>query len=270
MKVFIAVLGRTLLLLALTNALQSQAIARNPMAAGDVNGVPPSSGIWHSRQQSRVFADAVHARLLKSLRRITGFEGLDFTETGALVLGDERRLSRGSYLARELIRAIMATGDVFILEDYSKSPQVQFGQLDEGTRYLNLETGLDATIWRVRIDPDDFRAMEAPPAVRESFDEGFTVFHELLHGFGYDDAWKVGEIGECESLLNEVRDELGLPRRAQYFGTYVPINSVMGTVRLRFANVYANRTLLRGRDEYLYYRADPAQLAEAACRAREE
>jgi hypothetical protein len=268
MKVFIAAFGRSLLVLVLIWVLQSGAIARNALTVCGTSEVPPSSGIWHSRQASRVFADRVHERLVRSLRRITGFNGLDFTRDGALVLGEEQKVSGGSRLARELIRAILATGDVFILEDYSQSPRVQFGQLDEGTRYMNLETGMYATIWRVRIDPEDFRTMDASPAVRQSFDEGFTVFHELLHGFGYDDALKVSEVGECESLLNEVRDELGLPRRAEYFGTYLPINSVTGTVRLRFAKVHANRTILRGRDEYLYYRADPVLLAEAACRAR--
>jgi hypothetical protein len=260
MKVLLSAVGRTLLPLILVVFLRLNALATG------ANEIPPSSGIWHSQLPSRVFAGEVHEKLVRSLRRITGFNELYFTRDGALVLGDEQRLSGGSQLARLLIKAIMSTGDVFILEDYSKSPDVQFGQLDEGTRYVDFEKGLQAMIWRVRIDPDDFRTMYASPSVRQSFDEGFTVFHELLHGFGYDDALKLGEVGECESLLNEVRSELGLPRRAEYFGTYIPINAVIGNIRLRFENARLGRSLFGLRDEYLFFRADPAQIA--TCRAR--
>ena len=242
------------------------------VANANAGEVPSSPGIWHSHLPSRAFSVEAHHKLVKSLRRITGLEELDFTEDGALVPGNEGRLFGGSSFARQLLRAIISTGDIFILENYSRSPDVQFGQLDEGTHYVNPAAGQDLTIWRIRIDPEDFRALEASPAVRASFDEGFTVLHELLHGIGYDDARKQGSVGECESLLNEVRDELGLPRRAEYFGAYLPVTSVIGTVRLRFTRRDVERSRPRWRDEYLFFRIETGQLAEASasCRIRHD
>jgi len=239
---------------------------------GLASEIPPSSGIWHSHMPQRTFPAETHDKLVKSLRRITGFGNLEFTTAGELVLGEEQEPSNGSDLARQLLRAIMSTGDAFILEDHSKSPDVRFGQLDEGTRYVNVETGQRTMIWTVRIDPDDFRGLEASPAVRASFDEGFTVFHELLHGFGYDDALRAGDVGECESLLNEVRSELGLPTRAEYFGTYFAITPVIGTVRLRFERPVRGAKSSRRRDDYLFFTMAPTQLAEsfAPCRTRQE
>lgn len=224
--------------------------------------VPRSGGIWHSRTAQRTFSAEEQDVLVASLRRITGFEELDFDIDGSLIVGDVTRCSGGSRLARELLTKALSSGAVFILEDHSKSPIVRFGQIDEGTDYWDRTTGRRTMIWKVRIDPTDFRGIEAPFAVRASFDEGFTVMHELLHGLGYDDALKPGDIGECESLLNEIRTDLGLPIRAEYFATYFPITRALGTVRLRFQRHRFDGRRTRTTDAYLYFTASSEILTE--------
>ncbi|MBO0722195.1 MAG: hypothetical protein J2P41_15325, partial [Blastocatellia bacterium] len=114
------------------------------------------------------------------------------------------------------------------------SRSVLFGQMDEGTDFENIETKERRDIWRLRIDFEDFREIGAPPEVRKSFDVGFTVLHELLHGLGYKDATSINELGSLEGLVNQARAELGLPQRDLYFGEPLQISSQVFTVRLRF------------------------------------
>jgi hypothetical protein len=94
--------------------------------------------------------------------------------------------------------------------------------------------------------------------VRESFDVGFTLLHELLHGVGYKDASSREEIGELEGLVNQARAELGLPLRDQYFGEPLQISPQIATVRLRFRKEIkpaADRSLKRRirRLHYLFF-----------------
>ena len=55
-----------------------------------------------------------------------------------------------------------------------------------------------------------------------AFDEGFTLLHELLHAIGYEDATSASEVGAVETRLNQAREEIGLPLRAEYFVTPAP------------------------------------------------
>jgi hypothetical protein len=127
----------------------------------------------------------------------------------------------------------------------------------------------------VRLDFEDFREMEASREVRDSFDAGFTMLHELLHGLGYKDAARVDELGECEETLNLARAELWLPLRDQYFGDELRVARQFISVRLRFRS-YNSRVSAgpaRERTQYLFFmvqsdyerQAAPAGMTAPGC-----
>ncbi|MBO0861300.1 MAG: hypothetical protein J2P21_22985 [Chloracidobacterium sp.] len=216
---------------------------------------PRTPGVWLSGDEHKP-TDAHIEELTRSLRRITGFNELHFADDGSLALGDTQSAqSRGSAAARRILSRALGPGLVFIIEDHSGSHSVNFGQLNEGLRYEDAVTGLRLMVWRVRLDFDDFRAMQASPEVRDSFDAGFTALHELLHGLGYKDAAGAGELGECEEALNMARGELGLPLREQYFGDELRLSRSFLSIRLRFRNDKAliSTGAARGRPQYLFF-----------------
>ncbi|HEY8462367.1 MAG TPA: hypothetical protein VIM99_18415 [Blastocatellia bacterium] len=211
-------------------------------------------GVWLSGGEHKLTGAHVE-ELARSLRRISGFSELHFAKNGSLALGAAQSApSGGSATARRILSRSINSGFVFIIEDHSGSPLVNFGQLDEGLRYEDAMAGLRLTVWRVRLDFDDFRAMQASPEVRDSFDVGFTTLHELLHGLGYKDAASVDELGECEEALNQARAELALPLRDQYFGDEVRMGQRFVSVRLRFRSKKTPSSAGgRARTQYLFF-----------------
>ena len=213
---------------------------------------PKRPGVWLSGAGNKPSGARVE-ELTRSLRRITGFSELHFAKDGSLVVGAAQ--SGGSAAARRMLSHSLVSGFVFIIEDHSGSPSVNFGQLNEGLRYEDAVTGLRLVVWRVRLDFDDFRQMQASREVRDSFDVGFTTLHELLHGLGYKDAVSFDDLGECEETLNRARAELGLPLRDQYFGDELRMARQFVSVRLRFrsdeARVPAGSA--RARTQYLFF-----------------
>jgi hypothetical protein len=214
---------------------------------------PKTPGVWLSGEAERKLSGARVEELTRSLRRITGFGELHFAKDGSLVTGAAQ--SGGSATARRILSCALGSGSVFIIEDHSDSPSVNFGQLDEGLRYEDVMIDLRLEVWRVRLDFDDFREMQAPREVRDSFDAGFTTLHELLHGLGCKDATSVDELGECEETLNRARAELGLPLRDQYFGDELRVARQFVTVRLRFRSdkPRVSAGLNRARTQYLFF-----------------
>src|SRR5262249_43936854 len=234
---------------------------------------PKTPGVCLSGEAGRKLSSARVEELTRSLRRITGFGDLHFAKDGSLALGAAQ--SRGSATARRILSCLLKSGFVFIIEDHSGSPSVNFGQLNEGLRYEDVITGLRLAVWRVRLDFDDFRQMQASREVRDSFDAGFTTLHELLHGLGYKDATSVDELGECEETLNRARAELGLPLRDQYFGDELRMAQNFVSVRLRFRTDKARVSsgAARARTQYLFFmvqsdceqQAAPAGVAALGC-----
>jgi hypothetical protein len=234
---------------------------------------PKTPGVWLSGEAGYKTSGARVEELTRSLRRITGFSELHFANDGSLVVGDAQ--SEGSATARRILSRSLKSSSVFIIEDHSGSPSVNFGQLNEGLRYEDAITSLRLTVWRVRLDFADFREMQASREVRDSFDAGFTALHELLHGLGYKDAASVDELGECEETLNQARAELGLPLRDQYFGEALRMARRYVSVRLRFRSnapqVSAGSD--RARTQYLFFmiqsdfeqRVAPAGMAAFDC-----
>lgn len=206
-------------------------LMQNSLAAA---GTPSGTGIWCSGENNYKLSSAHKKQLVNSLRRITGLPQLNFAEDGSLKFGDGAAANAGSSLAIEILLRSLGSGKAFIIEDHSGSPEINFGQLDEGTDYEDVLSQRQFEIWRVRLDFQDFSEMDAPTEVRASFDVGFTMLHELLHGLGYKDAENEVEIGECEDMINRARAELGLPLRDQYFGEPLQLAPHIVTVRLRF------------------------------------
>jgi len=233
---------------------------------------PKTPGIWLSGKAGYKLTGEREEQLAQSLRRITGLSELHFAEDGSLRTGAATTEIEGSATARDILSCALGSGYVFVIEDHSDSPAVNFGQIDEGLRYEDAGIGLRLLIWRVRLDFDDFRAMQASREVRASFDPGFTMLHETLHGLGYKDAATVDELGECEEKLNRARAELNLPLRDQYFGDTLQIAQRFVSVRLRFRDksprVRAGSA--RNRTQYLFfmlpngYEPRPASVGAAA------
>jgi hypothetical protein len=230
-------------------------LAAVPGAAGTL---PSAPGIWCDRQSSRALAPQHENRLLDSLRRITGL-GLRFAPDGSLQADDAAPAESGAVTARQTLRDALTSSAVYLIEDHSGSAAVRFGQLDEGTHYEDGDR--QVLVWRVRLDFRDFERLQAPPQVQASFDPGFVLLHELLHGLGHADPVRPGDVGAVEEILNRARVELGLPQRGGYFGSALLIANDLFTVRLPFRG--ATRT------EYAAFLLDRRSLA-AACAVRGE
>lgn len=194
---------------------------------------PKPVGVWLSGEARHKLTSDHEEELTRSLRRITGLRELRFAEDGLISPGEKVTTAHGSETARNILSRALRSGFVFIIEDHSGAPAVNFGQLDEGLKYEDIRTGLRLLVWRVRLDFQDFREIQAPPEARSSFDVGFT----LLHGLGYKDATSVEKLGECEEMISQARAELGLPLRDQYFGDTLHIAPAVVIVRLRFRAV---------------------------------
>lgn len=210
------------------------------------------SGVWCERTSVYAMTKEHESRLALSLRRITGYGALAFASGGSLSLGESSAVVGGSAEARRILTTAVSSGLVFIVEDYSGSGSVSFGQAAQAAIYARSDGGT-SEVWRLRLDFDDFQRMEASAEVRAAFDEGFTFLHELLHGLGYKDASHERELGACEEVVNRVRSELGLPLRDQYFGDAWRITEKLTSVRLRFHSQARKGNSVRRESHYLFF-----------------
>ena len=229
-----------------------------PRLSASPRGVSPeSSGIRCERRSSYAITTERERCLTRSLRRITGDSGLRFACDGSLILSDSACITSGSAAARQVLMKAVTSNAVFLIEDYSGSGSVTFGQA-VGEQVYDTRNGRRSQTWRLRLDFDDFQQLGASSQVRAAFDEGFTFFHELLHGLGYNDAYRLWEVGECEEVVNRMRWELGLPLRDQYFGQTWRITPKLTSVRLRFRS-QARDDSKRSESHYLFFLiAEPA------------
>lgn len=244
-----ALTGATIVLILLAETVAAQLVA------------PRAPGIWRNTEATYQLTPAHEEQLVASLRQITGLSSLHFAANGALALGDVSAATTGSAAARRILADAFNSGFVFVLENHSSSSAVNFGQLDEGTNYEDVSTQLRLLIWRVRLDFDDFEQMQASREVRASFNVGFTMLHELLHGLGCADAKHMDELGDCERLVNQTRAELALLLRDQYFGEPFQLAPKIIGMRLRFREDRAAATsqpmLTRPRKQYLFFLLPP-------------
>lgn len=200
----------------------------------------PNSRIRCSTERLHQVPSPHQIKLAELLRHITGFTQLTFTPEGFLNL-DTEQYQEGSATAREAIREAIAANAMMEIQDHSRSESINFGQFEAIDITVMNQPGLAHTRWEVRLDFEDFVQMNAPPEVRESFNEGFVFLHEVLHGLGKADTKEVGQIGECEAIVNQMRDELGLALRTQYHGEWLRITSPSHWQRLQFKRLVSTR-----------------------------
>jgi len=235
-------------------------VAEPSVSADPLGGSPRASGVWCERRSVFSITQEHELRLSLSLRRITGYDTLGFVCDGSLILGDPPSTKGGSVEARDILMRAICSNAIFVIEDYSGLPSVTFGQAVSERVVYDARDGGSSQIWRLRLDFDDFQEMSASSEVKASFDEGFTFFHELLHGLGYSDASRVGELGACEEIVNRIRGELGLPLRDQYFGETWRISEKLTSVRLRFRALTRDANSRRRESHYLFFiLSEPAE-----------
>ena len=106
--------------------------------------------------------------------------------------------------------------NVIILEDASSRSDVAFCRVVRGRWLRNESTQPPAFV--VLIDFTDFRQLTGDVEARAAFDVGWGLLHEIDHVVNdSEDAQNAKAIGECEDHINQMRLEVGLPIRADYF-----------------------------------------------------
>lgn len=175
-------------------------------------------------------------QLAAKLRRITGFQSLKFDEGGVLRLGSEAARG-GSGSARELLTNSVNGRNVIVIEDASNSADVAFCRVIPA-RWKTTAAG-SPPAFVVQIDFADFDRVLGDERALEAFNVGWGFLHELDHiANDSTDALALGETGECEANINQMRRECDLPERADYFYTPLPLTAdspfVTRLVRLAF------------------------------------
>lgn len=191
-----------------------------------------------------VVRDSVSAsqreELVRRLRAITGWEELAFGDDGVLQTGEVNSLS-GSRSARELLTRAVSGNRVILLEDASSRKDIVFCRVVLGRLVDEPAT----EVHLVLIDFDDFRQVSGDEQARAAFNVGWAVLHEIDHVVEDSrDPKHLTSVGECETHINTMRSELGLPTRNSYFFTFLPLkndlNFMSRYVRLGFDHVKPN------------------------------
>lgn len=152
--------------------------------------------------------------LVSGLKFWTGLTDLAFDPSGTLTLGGGCRTSGGSATARKLFLAAAASQDSFIIENSDNCPTIAFAQIQPIELYVDAANARH-NVWKLRIDFADFDSLRGDHQALAAFDPAIGVLHELAHGvLNYFDPIDANDqIGECETFINQVRAELGLPLR---------------------------------------------------------
>ena len=159
--------------------------------------------------------------LAAKLRKITGLPELEIDSSGVLSLG-KRDAVGGSRKARELLLRVVWGVNAVVLEDASRRSDVAFMRVVPGT--WRVAKGDRPPAFVVQIDFADFDHVMGDAPALAAFDVGWGLLHELDHiaNDSKDDA-ALGEAGDCEARINEMRLECNLPQRTDYFYTLSPL-----------------------------------------------
>ena len=174
--------------------------------------------------------------LASRLRKITGWTKLKFNNDGAFQT-DLQEITGGSKIARELLNTAFFGNRTILFEDASSRKDVIFCRVISGK--LLPETLPDEEIHVVQIDFTDFRQVIGDKEALAAFDVGWAVLHEIDHVISDSADPLVQDVaGACEGHINQMRRELGLPVRTNYFYDFVPVrndsNLISRFVRLGF------------------------------------
>jgi len=174
--------------------------------------------------------------LAGKLRTITGWSDLEFDKNGSLQLGTNSPI-RGSETARELLANAASGKNILILEDASNRGDVVFCEVIPGRWKGNNSQG--PPVYVVLIDFADFDHLMGDQPALNAFNVGWGMLHEIDHVVKDSvDSEVLGRVGDCEDHINQMRRELGLPERSDYFFTLFPHTEESGfstkLVRLPF------------------------------------
>ena len=161
-------------------------------------------------------------QLARQLRKITGWSLLRFDQNGRLQTSHQ--VEGGSQTARDLLTTAVSGGNVIVVEDASHSSAVAFARVIPG-KWKSLGAARPPA-FVVDIDFADFERIVGDKPAVASFNAAWAVLHELEHIVNdSNDAMSLGETGECEALINQMRRECNLPERTEYFFTVSPLSS---------------------------------------------
>jgi len=170
-----------------------------------------ASRVMLRQEVSRTHRD----ELVASLRLITGWTNLKFDSNGALHFDDDQ-LRGGSKGARILLSQAIEGPNVIVLEDASSRSDVAFCRVVRG-RWVRGESSRPPA-YVVLVDFTDFHRLTGDAEARAAFDVGWGLLHEIDHVVtDSEDATTSKTTGECEDHINQMRLELGLPIRVDYF-----------------------------------------------------
>jgi hypothetical protein len=175
------------------------------------------------------------AKLASKLALITGWRQLRFNERGELAIGDQATTG-GSATARDLVKRAMFGENVIVIEPADNRLDVVFCKIVPGVWTKNSEAKPPAYV--LMIDFNDFDRLIGDRSAESSFNVGWAVLHEFVHVVNDSvDPEEYGEVGECESIVNQMRREVGVAERGEYFYTQVPGQSTSNfrTVLVRLA-----------------------------------
>lgn len=174
-------------------------------------------GVRNAPEKPKLSAKQMQ-QVLKSLREKTGWAQLQFDAEGFLTCPNPSEFTGGSAAARQLLSAALASAEAFDLESHDRAAAIVFARLAAPTRYESRLTGKKIEVFPLQVDFGDFYQLRGDTAALKAFDLGLVILHELAHGVWHlPDARTVDEEpGDCESYINRIRRELGLPERLQY------------------------------------------------------
>ena len=196
--------------------------------------------VFATRSDKLVVRDSVSAahreELASRLRKITGWTTLTFNNDGTFET-DLQEIAGGSKTARELLNTAFAANRTILFEDASSRKDVVFCRVISGK--LLPDVLPDEEVHMVQIDFADFRQVIGDKEALAAFDVGWAVLHEIDHVISDSaDPMKDDVAGDCEGHINEMRRELGLPVRNNYFYDFLPVkndgNLISRFVRLGF------------------------------------
>ncbi len=205
--------------------------------------------------------------VLAHLRRITGFTQMRFDEAGFLTIDDRSQVAGGSAAARELLLAAVDGKKSINLQSHNRSPEVVFARVVEAVKYTVWRSDARIAVATIEIDFADFNYLRGDRKVLEAFDPGFVILHELCHAaLELRDPSAVNAAGDCESYVNRIRRELGMPERRQYAASVYWQRPSLSSPTTRFAELIFTQTEpgrepeSRAKTKKLYLRWDAQQV----------
>jgi hypothetical protein len=179
--------------------------------------------------------------LATKLRNITGLTELTFDDGGFLRLPGKTivggsTIVRGSEGARALLASAVNGHSVVVIEDASNRSDIAFCRVVPGK--WKRTSADQPPVFVAQIDFADFDQLVGDERALEAFNVGWGLLHELDHVVSDSpDASALGETGDCEAHINQMRRECNLPERSDYFFTLSPLaaNTTFTTRLVRLA-----------------------------------